>query len=202
MKDLFNRLSAEFDEIDGWIRIVDAHWVADDLRLNVSIKFGDELEPELWEVECEGVVEERLSCDGAEALTLKPDSPLLMPYTEQEVDLIFSGNTLAPEFLLGAVVSCCVETIGKPEYIRRFLNLTPTVHGIASSGYGLLGRFPASIAQAILSALETLPIKLKALPRGVPKRWAGTEFVSYPRLSALEIGESYVIAESFSASRA
>ncbi|MBI4987354.1 MAG: hypothetical protein HZC23_00915 [Rhodocyclales bacterium] len=202
MKDLLNRLSTEFDDVDGWIRIVDADWVADDLRLNVSIKFGDELEPELWEVECGGVVEERLSSDGAEALTLKPDSPLLMPYTEPEVDLMFSENTLTPEFLLGAVFSCCVETMGKPEYISKFLNLRPTVHGIARSGYGLLGRFPEPVAKAILSSLGTQPIKLKALPRGVPKRWTGSEFVSYPKLNALVIGESYVIAESFSAIRA
>lgn len=202
MKELLTRLIDEFDDIDGWIRIIDTDWSANDLRLTLAIKFGGELEPELWEVECEGVVEERLSSEGAEALSLSSDSPLLLPYTEQEVDLFFSENGIDPEFLLGSVFSCCFEKMGRPEYIQRFLNQKATVHGISSSSYGLLGRFPESVAQAIVIALKMQPIKLKALPRGMPKQWTGTEFASYASLSALEIGSSYVIAESFSASRA
>ncbi len=202
MKELLNRISTDFDEADGWIRIVDADWIADDLRLNLAIHFNDASESELWELECEGVVDEFLCSQGTEVITLRRDSPLLKPYVEPEVEIMFSENSLAPEFLLGLVCSCCIEIMGKPEFISRFMNMRPTVQGIVSSGYGLLGRFPESVAAHILRALKYHPIKVNTMPGRMPKRWTGTEHVSYPSLSALEIGDSYVIAEHFSASRA
>lgn len=176
--------------------------MADDLRLGLSVKFNDESEAELWEIACEGVVEEALSSDGTEILVLTSDSPLLKPYVEEEIEIMFSESSLAPAFLFGVVCSCCIEIMGKPKYVQRFMNLRPTVHGIVGSAYGLLGRFPNTVAKSILSALKEHRIKVNALPGRMPKRWTGSEFVSYPALSALEIGESYVIAERFSASRA
>lgn len=205
MNALLERIDTKFDEAfdeaDVWIRIVGADWMADDLRLNLSVKFNDESEAELWEVTCEGVVEEALSSDGTDVLILTTDSPLLKPYVEEEIELMFSENSLTPEFLLGVVCSCCIEVMGKSGYIQRFMNLRPTVHGIVSSAYGLLGRFPDAVAKRILTALKEQPIRVSALPGRMPKRWTGSEFVSYPALSALEIGESYVLAERFSASR-
>ena len=202
MKKLLETLAADFDDAEGWIRIVDADWYSDDLRLSLSVKLFDDSEPELWEIECENVVEEHLTSEGTELLNLIADSPFLKPYNEREVELMFSKSSLAPEFLLGVVCSCCVEIMGKPSYIQRFMNLRPTVTGIASSGYGLLGRFPDSVAKRIVGALKGHPISINALPGREPKRWTGSEFVSYPTLMVLEIGESYVIAERFSASRA
>lgn len=202
MKELLERLGAEFDQADGWIRIVGADWIAGDLRLNMSVKFNDVSEAEVWEISCEGVVEEDLSSEDTEILSLTSDSPLLKPYVEEEIELMFSENSLAPAFLLGVVCSCCIEVMEKPKYMHRFMNMCPTVRGIVSSAYGLLGRFPNTVAKSILSALKEQPIKVNALPGRMPKRWTGSEFVSYPVLSALEIGESYVIAERFSATRA
>jgi len=202
MKELFERLTSDFDDADGWIRIVDADWFADDLKLNLSIKFNDESEAELWEIECTGVFEESLSSEGTGFLSLNSESPLLKPYIEKEVDLMFSENSLAPEHLLGLVCSCCIEIMGKPNYIKKFLNLKPTVQGIASSAYGLLGRFPESVAKMIVNSLKSQPIKVNALPGRKPRHWTGSEFVNFPPLKVLEIGESYVIGENFSANRA
>jgi len=202
MKELLERLTSDFDDAEGWIRIVDADWFADDLRLSLSIKFNDESEAELWKIECTGVFEESLSSEGTELLSLSLESPLLKPYIEKEVDLMFSENSLAPEFLFGLVCSCCIEIMGKPNYIKKLLNLQPTVRGIASSTYGKLGCFPESVANNIVNSLQNQPIKINALPGREPKHWTGSEFLSFPMLKALEIGESYVIGESFSANRA
>ncbi|MDH5484225.1 MAG: hypothetical protein OEY43_03225 [Gammaproteobacteria bacterium] len=201
MKELLERLNSDFDDADGWIQIVDADWFADDLRLDLSIKFNDESEAELWEIECTGVFEESLSSEGTEFLSLSSESPLLKPYIEKEIDLMFSENSLAPELLFGLVCSCCIEIMGKPNYIKKFLNLQPTVQGIATSPYGLLGRFPESIANNIVNSLKDQPIKVNIMPGREPKHWTGTDFVRFPKLKALEIGESYVIGESFSANR-
>ena len=202
MEELLGRLNAEFDESEGWIRIVDADWMADDLRLSLSVLFYEDAEPELWEVSCFGVAEESLSSKGVETLSISSESPLLKIFTEPEVELMFSENACVPAFLLGVVCTSCVEILGRAEYIQRFLNQASTVGGIVNSRYGQLGRFPESIAARIIDALNGQPIRIKALPGRMPKRWNGTEFISYPALKALEIGKSYVIAEQFSAVRA
>ena len=202
MEELLGRLNAEFDESEGWIRIVDADWVADDLRLSLSVLFYEDAEPELWEVSCFGVAEESLSSKGVETLSISSESSLLKIFTEPEVELMFSENACVPAFLLGVVCTSCVEILGRAEYIQRFLNQASTVGGIVNSRYGQLGRFPESIAARIIDALNGQPIRIKALPGRMPKRWNGTEFISYPALKALEIGKSYVIAEQFSAVRA
>lgn len=201
MKELLESLEEGFDDAEGWIRIVDADWIADDLKLNLSIRFHDNRDPELWEVSCSGVVEESLCSNGAETLAVSAHSPLLKPFVEPQVEIMFFHNSVEPESLFGIVCSCCIEVMGRPESIPRFMNAAPTISGISSSNYGLLGRFPESLAARILDALKDKPINANALPGHLPKRWNGSEHVDYQGLQTLEIGVSYVIAEQFSACR-
>ena len=201
MKELLDSLDTNFDDSEGWIRLVDADWFADDLKLNLSIRFHDDRDPELWEVSCFSVVEDSLCSNGAEVLTVSADSPLLKPFFEPEVDIMFSQNSVVPETLFGIVCSCCIEVMGRPESITKFINAAPAISGISSSNFGLLGRFPESLAARILDALKDKPITTNALPGRLPKRWDGSEYVDYGQLQALEIGRSYVVAEQFSARR-
>ncbi len=202
MEDLLGKLVESFDDADGSIRIVVADWIAEDLRMNVSVQLNDDAEAELWEISCVGVVEEFIRSEYVNSLHVLAESPLLKPYAELEVDLMFFENECPPALLLGVVASTCMEIMGRPEYIQRFMNQRATVAGIANSRYGLLGRFPESIAAGIASALSEQPIRMDSLSVSVPKRWTGAEFVPYPTLQVLSIGESYVIAERFSAVRA
>ena len=202
MEELLARLSSEFDDAEGWIRIVDADWYADDLRLTLSVSMHDESQPEIWEVSCSGVVEESISSIGEEILTVVSESPLLMPYQEIEVDIMFSENSCNPASLLGLIFSSCIEVLGKAEYLHRFLNQKPTLNGIVGSKYGKLGRFPKPLAESIVLALEEQPIRVNSIETGLPKLWTGTEFIGYPSLTVFELGSSYVIGESFSAERA
>lgn len=202
MEELLKKLSAEFDDSEGWIRIVDADWVADDLRVTLSVLLYEDTEPELWEISCSGVVEESLNSEGVEILSISSESPLLMPFTEPEVELMFSENSCTPAFLLGVVCTSCIEILGRAEYLPRFLNQAATVSGIVSSHFGQLGRFPESVASRIMETLIGQPIRINALPGRMPKRWNGSEFISYPELKALEVGNSYIVAEQFSAIRA
>lgn len=199
MDELLAKLHSEFDEAEGWIRIVEAGWYADDLRLSLSVSMHDESQPEIWQLTCTGVVEESISFMGEEILSVTSESPLLLPYCETEVDLMFSENECSPALLLGLIVSSCVEALGKAEYLHRFLNQEPTVNGIVSSKFGKLGRFPKSLAEKIVQALKDQPIRVNSIEIGPPKRWTGTEFIRYPSLKVFELGASYVIGESFSA---
>lgn len=201
MEELLTRLESEFDEVEGRIRIVDADWYADDLRLNLSIFMHEESQPEIWEVSCAGVVEEYITSVCVETLSISAKSPLLIPYSEIEIDLMFSNNHCDPAYLLGILCSNCIGVFGRAAYLHRFLNQSPTVDGIVASKYGTLGRFPRPLADRILQALKEQPIRVNPLEVGVPKRWTGTEFIAYPTLKALEVGASYIIGEDFSAER-
>jgi hypothetical protein len=201
MKELLDALNADFDDAEGWIRIVGADWFADDLTLNLAIQFHDDRAPELWEVVCAGVVEESLCSKGADTLSIWTDSPLLKPFVEPAVSIMFAQNAMAPETLFGIVCSCCLEMMGRAESIPVFMNGSPALTGIASSQYGLLGQFPESVAKRILDALQDKPIIVNVLPGRHPRRWNGSEHVPYQHLQVLEIGASYVIAQQFSASR-
>jgi hypothetical protein len=202
MEELLRHLDEEFDDSEGFIRIVNARWLDDGLRLSMSLRLNEDADPELWEVSCAWVVEESLSAEYACHVRVDEDSPLLKPYAESQVELMFSGNECPPALLLGVVASCCTDVMGRPQYLQRFLNQQAVASGIVSSRYGLLGRFPESIAARIVTALSGQPIRIRSLPTGMPKRWTGTEIIPYPKLAVLSIGESYVIAESFSATRA
>lgn len=202
MNNLLDKLASQFDEAEGLIRIVDADWYADDLRLSLSISMCEDSEPELWEVICVGVVEESINSNGEETCSLSTESPLLIPYCETEVNLMFSENSCDPALLFGLVASACVEVLGRVGYLHRFLNLEPTISGIASSKYGTLGQFPKTLANRIVQMLSGQPIRVNPIDSGLPKLWTGTEFVNYPPLVAFELGSSYVIGENFSAERA
>lgn len=55
MDELLAKLNSEFDEAEGWIRIVHADWYADGLRLSISVSMNDVAHPEICEVTCTGV---------------------------------------------------------------------------------------------------------------------------------------------------
>lgn len=202
MEELLTKLNSDFDEIEGWILIVDADWHSDDLRLSLSISMNSESTPELWEVSCIGVIEESICSVGEERLTIQSESPLLFPYTELQNDIFFSENNCEPATLLGLIFSSCVEIFGKSEYLDRYLNQKPTSSGIVSSKFGKLGRFPKPLANEIMRVLKTQPIQVNSIETGPPKHWTGSKYIPYPKLLVLDMGSSYVIGEQFSAARA
>lgn len=200
MDELLKCLQADFDDAEGWIRVVGADWFADDLRLDVSVQYHDGREAELWEIACTGVAEDSLTASGSASLTISAESPLVRMFTEPQVQVMFARNAMGAEALLGIVCSCCVEVMGQADTVTRFMNGVATVKGIACSEYGLLGRFPQSLALRILESLADKPIEAHALQGWTPTKWNGKANAPYPPLQVLQIGASYVIAEQFTAS--
>ena len=201
MEELLSKFDSYFDEAESWVNIVGANWHTDDLVLRLSVSMQSETTPEFWDVTCIGVVEKSLTSVGEELLSVHSESPLLIPFTEPEVDLFFSENECNAAKLLGLISSCSVEVFGKSGYLDRFLNQEPISNGIVSSKFGKLGRFPKPLAEEIMRVLSTEPIRIKSIETGLPKLWTGSEFITYPKLLALELGSSYVVGEQFSAVR-
>jgi hypothetical protein len=196
MKELLEKLEANFDRSEGWIQIVAAEWGEDDLLLTLFVQFHGDHKPEFWRITCSNVIKESLCSNGTGSLAISSCSPLLKPFVEREVDITYFQNELSRESLFGIVYSCCMEVIGRPDHIPGFVSQLPT-----AGGYGLLGRFPESLAMRILEVLKNHPIVANASPGNFPKHWNGSQYVDYPPLQVLEIGQPYVIAEKFSACR-
>lgn len=200
MDKLLDYLRENFNEEDIWIRIVGADWVTDDLTLKLVLQFDDR-DPELWEVACAGVAKESLCARGASGLVLSASSPMLKPLMEPHVPIMFSENAMLPEALLGTVCASCLEVLGATASISDFMNDGPGIDGLVRSKYGLLGRFPASLADRIIDALKGKSILVNALPGHLPGRWDGARHIEYRDLQVLQIGASYVIAQQFTAVR-
>lgn len=199
MDKLFELIEQDFDTAEGWMEIKSADWFSEDLRINLLVSFYEESTPQLWQISCDGVVEELICSKYAETVSVSENSPLLMPFNEPQIDLMFSKNEIPPAELLGTVLSICLETVGASRYLSRFLNLEPTIKGIVDSEFGLLGRFPEPIVKKIIEALDQKAIRLKSLNKKMPTYLSGSEHVCYPKLQALEIGKSYVIGTKFTA---
>lgn len=203
MDELLVRLEQEFCDGDGGISIVGADWFANSLRLDISVRMNDDKATELWEISCEQTFEESITSEFAESLTLTSDSPLLIPYKDNEVQLAFAENKVSPNELFGVITSACYEILGPSFNISKYLNMIPSSKGICSSEYGVLGRFPERIAKRILVDLAGLDIRVRMLDGFAPKFWTGSEHIPYPDgLKALCVGSSYVIGTDFSAVRA
>jgi hypothetical protein len=201
MEELLKAIEADFDEAEGWIRIVDANWYADDLRVTMSVKMHDDDYPQLWEVECFGTIEEQLSSCGSESILLTENSPKLSPYNAERFDVFFSQNECNPVELLGVLTSICANVFGNITYLQRFLNLQPNVDGIVCATSGKLGSFPKPFVEALTLELKNYPIKLSVLSTGKPKKWNGKKFEDFPTFQSLEIGKNYIIACSYIAER-
>jgi len=202
MKQLLKLIETEFCESDGWFRVVSADWTADELRLDLSICLCEEKEPQLWEITCESVYKELIVSEFADYLSMESSHPLLVKYKEPEVDLSFSKNRICPNELFGIVLSTCFKYLGEHP-VAELINQSVSSDGICSSKYGILGRFPESVANEICRIVQDKDISIKQLQSYTPKYWDGEQHKEYPsNLEALIIGGSYVIGTNFSAVRA
>lgn len=202
MKRLLELIGNEFCGSDGWFRIISADWTADELRLDVSVCLSEEKETQLWEISCESVFEEKLCSDYSETLTLKSDHSHLLKFKEPEVDIAFSQNSMCPEELFGIVATSCFKYLGE-QPLTNWINQQASSKGICSSKYGILGRFPLSVANEITGLLNGKDITVNLLEPRPPKYWDGAQHCEYPgNIEVLIIGNSYVIGTNFNAVRA
>lgn len=202
MKHLLELIENEFCESDGWFRIISADWMADELRLEVSICLCEsERETQVWEISCSCVFSEFIVSEYSETLSLEDNDPLLLQYKDLEVDLAFSKNLLNPYELYGVVATTCIKHLGELP-ISNWLNSDQMSSPICSSKYGILGRFPMVVAKEICVLLENKDISIKPLEPHDPKYWDGEQFNEYPsNMEVLIIGNSYVVGTGFSAER-
>ena len=202
MEILLKTIESEFDEADGWFRIVGADWYADNLRVDVCVAFNDSKEKQVWEISCEQVFSEHIVSEYAGFLSVVKNHPLILGYKEPEIEVAFSKNRLSFHELFGIVASTTFKHLGE-QPISTWLNTNLPFYSICGSEYGVLGKFPLTVANEIVAALSEKPISINFLSQHAPLYWNGKEYIEYPEsLEVLIIGNSYIIGSGFSAVRA
>ena len=191
---LLDLLSGDWREDDPWIRLLSASQTGEQLELMISVLLHSGKPTEQWVIGCVGVVEERLSFQGADFLDATQTDSCLIRYHERKVSIYLPKTRVERHVLLGIVCDCHTRVVGGVDGIDQYLNPALTM-GSGNEIFGLLGSFPESVGVQVAAELEKLNVAVKL---AVSTSSTNTS----KQLFALRFGESFVVAESFSARRA
>ena len=158
-----------------------------------------------WSVECESVRAYSIQPGRTDAdhISIHTEAPELWTYTEAQASLFCSGVPAgAADAALGAMYRAYAETVGEASASMPFadgLNALASLYG----RHGVVYNGPLPLARAYAEALEAVGVETSIVTSPeTPTVWNGSAHVertSGPLL--LVCGDSYVIAEAFSASR-
>ena len=190
--------SIEFEE-DGGIHITGTDWYSDDLKLEFSVRTGNEDEHQLWEAQISGTRDELIKSDWADRLQLLEDHPLLWRFNDIQSELYFSQSTDRPYELINSVLEIHRKTVGNWYRLNEFINYgNLSFVDLCKSSNALFAKGPKKILTEYAGVLREFQMKPNLFGDRNPKRWADNKWVDETEtLQILIIEESYVIAESF-----
>ena len=187
----------DFDHSCGLV-LEEASWEEFALRLKLRVELEDVPAPQFWTVHVSHSYHERLASEWTEGVYLGREHPSLIPYTQLESDIYFTGNALSPRELLGIVSIACASELGKWHGVSKFLNEGLGLLEGRCGAHGLLGRFPNSVVSRILKELADSPITPVVLNERAPAFWDGAAWVNYAETAeALIFGSCFVVGEGF-----
>jgi hypothetical protein len=191
-------LAHEWFASSGSLWLEQSTWEEEALVLSLVIEPWEGEPHQKWKVRVNHAFEERLSGAWADDAYLGTDHPGLIPWKEEEVDIYFTQNRMPAREVLGIAAAACACALEDFYPLTRFLNAGLGLLGGECGSHGLLGRFPGSVASAILDALPSDLVSVQALNRRPPSYWDGAEHRPYPStLEILTFGNSHVVGAGF-----
>lgn len=193
--------TVEFED-DGWIAIEVARWHGDNLTLGLEARPGGDALHQHWEIECRGVRSSRLQRDLEGQIELLDEHPLLLPHREVHEQLFISSapsnaNAVAGDLWLAH--RAATADWFAPE---SFFNPNVSLVILLEAGSGLLAEGPRSILEAYEEVLSFHGVRCNRIGGHDPVRWKnGSWMPESEALRVLVIGNSFVVAESFTLSQ-
>jgi hypothetical protein len=183
-------------EHDGGLVLEDASWEEFALRLKLRVDIGNDVPAQFWTVRVRHSYRERLASEWTETVYLGTTHPALIPYTQAESDIYFTGNGLSARELLGIVSIACTSELGEWHGPADFLNDNLGLASGRCGAHGLLGRFPNPVVSRIVKDLVGAPITPVVLNERAPAFWDGAAWVKYSEAAeALVFGSCFVVGE-------
>lgn len=146
-----------------------------------------------------GASEHRISSLGMTSpdLALVSEHPLLMQYTEKASALFFRGMPRNVHELVLDIAQTHAQVFQGWRHFPEYLNVDKPLSTLLSSGGGLLGQMPASLAQALAPVLQHHGLETNIL-YGESHTGQAQGPLKEQALKALIIGDSYFISYMFS----
>lgn len=151
-------------------------------------------------VRASGVLEHQINSLGMTVgnVELLTEHPLLYQYTEAPTALFFRGQVADVNALALDIAQAHASTFGPWRHFPAYLNPEQPLVSLLESGGGLLGQMPASLAQRIVQVLTHHGLEHK-LVSGTPEvAIHKNPMLQDAKLPLLLLGDSYIIAYSFS----
>ena len=188
----------EYEE-DGWSTITSADWDASDLILLVRVRVPDAPDHQ-FRIACQQPRSHRiLALTNDNLVSLTTDHVVLWPHNQKQGDLYFNGTPSDPLSLLGALIESQRDAVGNWFPVDHFLNLPGRSAEILRGGHGLLAKGPVSLLDTYAHVLDNHGIKHSSLAPRDPVWWNGDQWMpETEQLHALIVGDSFVVAPSFS----
>jgi hypothetical protein len=177
------------EELDALGAIVGTERAGDALRVNVRLAGPG---ARTWDrtIRADGVVRWVVSSSRFERAALHADHPGLLPYADDFGGLSFRGRAEDPERLAHALHAVHVEVAGRFIGFEEVVNAFLGVEALLELGYGQLANGPVTLLRRYAAVAEAHGVSTRLTLTG-PGR---------DGLCLLELGETYVIAERFTAS--
>jgi hypothetical protein len=177
------------DDLDALGSITAAERTGDGLRVSVHIAGAG---GRAWErtIRADGVVHWVAGDGHFDRACLHAEHPGLLPYTDEYGVLSFRGRAADAERLADALRAEHFRAAGRYVAFEKVINhFGGRLDGLLSLGYGQLANGPVTLLRRYAAVAEAHGVGTRLIPTG-PGR---------DGLHLLELGESFVIAERFSA---
>lgn len=186
--------SYEFEEY-GTVDLVAVRKTPDvfTLSLEVSVRSKTNFH-QLWEVDCLGVLEHRVSIGACNDIDLSYDHPLLWPYIYPEASISFYGAA-DHRLVVGALYEQHLKLVGDWIPFRQFMNGNPIE--MVRGRYGMLAEGPTPLMQAYAQVLESFKIDC-GITEPKPAYYTNDEFSGLAEVGVLILDKDcYFVAPSF-----
>jgi hypothetical protein len=177
------------EELDALGAVVGSERTGDGLRINVRLAGSG---GRTWErtIRADGVVRWVVSSSRFARASMYAEHPGLLPYADDFAGLSFRGRPDDPERLAHALRAAHVEVAGRHVAFEEVVNSFLGVQALLELGYGQLANGPVTLLRRYAEVAEAHGVSTRLTLTG-PGRGG---------LCLLELGETYVVAERFTAS--
>lgn len=209
MESLLASATAALDA-DGGIVVTSAEWSDDALILRLEVRQADE-EPTRWRVVARSVREHRVELGWCYEISLENEHPLLWPHLDRHASLYFLGRPASAQETVGSLWSAHQRETRGWMRLDRFCNPELPLDALLDRGFGLLASGPERLLRAYGTVLAVAGVEWSLAGQGPARIWDQTpsarldEWKPLPEgkpFRALTLGDSYVVAADFTASRA
>lgn len=161
-----------------------------------------------WSLSLGSVREHRLELGWFEELALSDDHPLLWTHLHEQASLYFSKPAPDPAAAAGRLWGRHQRVTDGWTPFDRFLNLEVPLLALLDRGAGLLATGPVRLLEAYGEELDALGIPWSLAGRRPPMFWkpaseafmaGGTWHIEDQGLEVLTLGQSFLVAASFTA---